>query len=188
MTADREGTTLFETAIGRCGLAWRNDAVVAVQIPERTDDATIARLAAKAGVSATSAGVGTVPPWVGEVVSGIVALLAGDDVDLTGVPVDLGTPGPLEEAVWATTRTIPRGSALTYGEVAARIGQPGAAQAVGRALGTNPCPIVIPCHRVVGAGGALTGFSAHGGVETKRRMLLIEGCPIVAPTLFDAIE
>ena len=84
--------------------------------------------------------------------------------------------------VYAVTRTVPPGETTSYGEVAARIGEPGAAQAVGRALGQNPFPIVVPCHRVVAADGRLTGFSAPGGIDTKRRMLEIEGA--TAPALF----
>ena len=84
--------------------------------------------------------------------------------------------------VFAVTRTVPPGETTSYGELAARIGEPGAAQAVGRALGQNPFPIVVPCHRVVAADGRLTGFSAPGGIDTKRRMLELEGA--LAPALF----
>ena len=72
-------------------------------------------------------------------------------------------------------RAIPPGSTLTYGEIARRLGDPGAAQAVGQAMGHNPWPIVVPCHRVLGAGGKVGGFSAPGGAKTKLRMLEIEG-------------
>jgi methylated-DNA-[protein]-cysteine S-methyltransferase len=83
-------------------------------------------------------------------------------------------------------RAIPLGEVLTYGQVAARLGDEGAARAVGRALGRNPFPIVVPCHRVIAAGGRLGGFSAEGGATTKRRMLVIEGAlPPTPPTLFD---
>ena len=81
-------------------------------------------------------------------------------LDLDGVPA-------FDQAVYAVARTIPAGETLTYGEIATRIGEPGAAQAVGQALGRNPCPIVVPCHRVLAAGGKLGGFSARGGVTTK---------------------
>ncbi len=84
--------------------------------------------------------------------------------------------------VYAVARAVPPGETITYGEIAERIGERGAAQAVGQALGRNPFPIVVPCHRVLAADGGLGGFSAHGGVATKRRMLAIEGAG--APTLF----
>jgi methylated-DNA-[protein]-cysteine S-methyltransferase len=118
-------------------------------------------------------------------IEAMTALLEGEPVDLTWVAIDLDAVGPFERSVYTVTRAIPAGSSLTYGEVARAVGEPEAAQAVGRALGANRWPIVVPCHRVLGAGGALTGFSAAGGVATKRRMLLIEGCPAVPPSLFD---
>jgi methylated-DNA-[protein]-cysteine S-methyltransferase len=86
-------------------------------------------------------------------------------------------------AVYAVARAIPPGETLTYGEVARRLGDPGSARAVGQALGRNPFAIIVPCHRVVAAGGATGGFSAHGGAATKRRILAIEGAGGDAPTL-----
>lgn len=177
-----EGATLFNTAIGRCGVGWRGDAISAVQIPERSDDVTLGRLTAKLDDRATTS---TTPASIVSAIEAMTALLEGEVVDLNFIDVDLGDPQPFDASVWEVTRTILHGASLTYGQVAERIGQPGAAQAVGRSLGSNPCPIVIPCHRVLGADGRLVGFSAHGGVETKRRMLLIEGCPAVPPSLFD---
>ena len=176
------GWRLFDTAIGRCGIAWRGEVVVGVQLPEDDDRATMRRLRAKAGGATAAVAPG---PTVAAAIESITSLLAGDDVDLGHVEVDLSTLGPFERSVLDLTRTIPRGEVRTYGEVARALGDPSAARAVGRALGANPVPIVVPCHRVVGAGGKLVGFSANGGIETKRRMLLIEGCPAVAPSLFD---
>ena len=188
------GIALFDTAIGRCGVAWRNDTVVGVQIPEASDQQTRRRLHLKlVGEAVAAPGPdpaptvlpATPPPPVEAAIEGMQALLDGDQVDLNFVDVDFGEAPDFETAVWEATRSIPPGSSMTYGELAVRIGRPGGAQAVGRALGANPCPIVVPCHRVIGVGGELTGFSAHGGTETKRTMLLIERCPAVPPTLFD---
>lgn len=185
--ADAIGTVLFDSAIGRCGVAWRGERVVAVQLAERSDRATLAGLRRAAGVTDDSeAGPAAEPPAA--IQAGIVAmteLLDGQQVDLNFVDVDISQCSDFDRAVYRVTRAIPPGQSLTYGEVAKRIGDPGAAQAVGRSLGANPSPIVIPCHRVLGAGGSLTGFSANGGVDTKRKMLLIEGCPAVPPSLFD---
>jgi methylated-DNA-[protein]-cysteine S-methyltransferase len=117
----------------------------------------------------------------------MTTLLSGERIDLTWVELDLTGVPDYHRRVYDVTRTIPAGSTMTYGEVARRIdpqAPPGTAQAVGQALGRNPCPIVVPCHRVLAAGGHLGGFSADGGADTKRRMLLIEGAPGVAPTLF----
>lgn len=90
------------------------------------------------------------------------------------LPLDLGGATDFEKKVWRAARKIPRGSVVTYGELARRIGQPGAARAVGRALGRNPVPVAVPCHRIVGANGRLTGFSAPGGVELKARLISYE--------------
>ena len=89
----------------------------------------------------------------------------------------------LARRVYEVARTIPPGATLTYGEIAARLELPGAARDVGQALGRNPFPLVVPCHRVVAAGGRLGGFSARGGAATKRRLLAIEGA--IAPDLFE---
>ena len=80
--------------------------------------------------------------------------------------------------VYEAARAIPPGNTLSYGDIAKRVGAPGAARAVGQALGRNPFPIVVPCHRVLAAGGKIGGFSAQGGVATKRRMLAIEGARV----------
>ena len=106
----------------------------------------------------------------------------GEPDDLVGIALDTAGVPEFNRRVYAVTRTVPPGETTSYGAVAARIGEPGAAQAVGRALGQNPFPIVVPCHRVVAADGRLTGFSAPGGIDTKRRMLEIEGA--TAPALF----
>ncbi len=178
------GMTLFDTSIGRVGIAWRDEVVIGVQLPELDDWATLRQLG---GTATTSDRLTTraAPPAIQTAIGAITSLLDGEAADLDGIDVDLDAVGPFNRAVYEVTRSIPPGDSLTYGEVAARIGEPGAAQAVGRSLGANPFPIVIPCHRVLGAGGRLTGFSAAGGVETKRKMLLIEGCPAVPPSLFD---
>lgn len=180
------GATLFDTALGRCGVSWVGTRLVGVQLPGDDDAGTLRRLT---GADPRLCGVGDghalAPPEIAAAIEGIRRLLGGDAVDLNVVDVDLDGAGAFERAVYAVTRSIPPGATLTYGEVARRVGQPGAARAVGRALGANPTPIVIPCHRVVGAGARLVGFSAAGGTATKRRLLLIEGAPVVPPSLFD---
>jgi methylated-DNA-[protein]-cysteine S-methyltransferase len=114
------------------------------------------------------------PPAIAHAVDGIRALLAGEMRDLSDITLDERGIPAFRRQVHALTRAIPPGQTRTYGEIAAALGQPGAARAVGRAEGDNPFPPIVPCHRVMGAGGEPTGFSAPGGVETKRRMLLIE--------------
>jgi methylated-DNA-[protein]-cysteine S-methyltransferase len=169
MTASA-GHLPFDTALGRCAVAWSADGITRVWLPEARGAAT----------------PGTAPPHILDAVRAITALLEGEPVDLTGVVLDLDGVPDFHLAVYAIARTIPAGHTLTYGEIAARLGDPGAARAVGQAMGANPCPIVVPCHRVTAAGGALGGFSAPGGATTKQRLLRIEGALAPAPlTLFD---
>jgi len=172
---------LFDTALGRIGLSWRDDVILAVQLPESDDETTMIRLARTVGMMTPAEPT----PAISAAMAAIVDLLDGRSADLDFIEIDLGERSAFDAAVYDVTRAIPAGESLTYGEVAERVGQPGAAQAVGRAMGANPVPIIVPCHRVLGAKGQLIGFSAAGGVETKRRMLLIEGCPAVPPSLFD---
>jgi methylated-DNA-[protein]-cysteine S-methyltransferase len=179
------GLNLFDTAIGRCGVAWGERGVTGVQLPEANAAATRARLRRRfAAVTEAPA-----PAYIRAVVEGIVAVLDGEPCDLGGVALDLRGVPPFHRRVYAVARTIPSGRTLAYGEVAARLGDAGAAQAVGQALGRNPFPVVVPCHRVLAAGGGIGGFSAGGGTATKRRMLELEGAPAIGGRpLFDAVE
>jgi len=164
------GFALFDTPIGRCGIAWSERGVAGVQLPETRDAETRARLARRF----PTAGEKPPPVDVEQAIDGIVDLLSGGASDLSGVVLDLGGVPVFERRVYQVLRTIPPGEAVSYGEIAARVGDPGAARAVGRALGRNPVPILVPCHRVVAADGGLGGFSASGGVTTKARLLRIE--------------
>ena len=173
------GYTLFDTALGRCAIAWGDRGIAAVELPAPDDAATLRRLRR----ALPGAREQTPPPAVTEAIAAIVRLFDGEPRDLDSIVLDMDGVPEFHRRVYDVARTIPPGETLSYGEVAARLGEPGAAQAVGRALGRNPFPIVVPCHRVLAANGALHGFSAPGGIETKRRMLAIEGAG--APTLFD---
>jgi methylated-DNA-[protein]-cysteine S-methyltransferase len=165
--------TLFETAIGTCGVAWGERGLTAVEFPRSDPEKTRARLARHATET------GDVPPDVRRAIDRVVALLAGESTDLAWVEVDFGEMPDFHRRVYELIRRIPPGATLTYGEIARRLGAPGGAQAVGQAMGRNPVPIVVPCHRVLGASSD-GGFSAPGGVETKRRMLAIEGATLFA--------
>ncbi len=178
------GFTLFDTAIGRCALVWRGEAIIGSQLPERDDSAARRRLAARFP-DATEAAP---PGFVSAAMADIVALLAGEPRDLAHLPLALDSVSSFNRRVYAVALTIPPGETLTYGEVAARIGEPGAARAVGVALGQNPFAPIVPCHRVLAASGRTGGFSAEGGVETKLRMLTIEKARTGAqPGLFEAL-
>lgn len=171
-------STLFDTAIGRCGIAWTEDGVAAIALPEPSDEAMVDYLA---GFGATPGQVGAV---AADAIDRIVALLDGRAVDMRSIPLVLDV-SEFDASVYTVCSEIPRGSTLTYGDIARRLGHPGAAQAVGGALGRNPVPIIIPCHRVLGAGTEVGGFSAPGGANTKQIILGIEGVPgFDEPTLF----
>jgi methylated-DNA-[protein]-cysteine S-methyltransferase len=178
------GSTVFDTAIGPVGLAWGEHGIVAAQLPEGDAAATRRRLARRVPRTVDA----EPPDEIRSVIARIVAVVSGEDADdLSDVVLDLDDVGAFEQRVYAAARTVGPGTTTTYGRIATELGDPAAAQAVGQALGHNPFPILVPCHRVVGAGGALVGFSARGGVETKRRLLVLEGAlPEPQPTLFDA--
>ncbi|MGL6208678.1 MAG: methylated-DNA--[protein]-cysteine S-methyltransferase, partial [Paracoccaceae bacterium] len=162
--------SLFPTPLGDCGIAWRGDTAVATCLPDQSSDDTGCRLAARTGAT-----TGEPPAAIRRAIASITALLEGEKTDLAFIDCDLGGTDPFATEVYLATRAIPVGQTLTYGAIAARLGDKRLARTVGQALGRNPLPIIVPCHRVVGASGSLTGFSAPGGINTKLRMLAIEG-------------
>jgi methylated-DNA-[protein]-cysteine S-methyltransferase len=162
--------TVFDTEIGVCGIAWSERGVAGVQLPEASAAATRARLERR-----YPSAVEALPtPAIEAAIRGVVALLACEASDLQQVELDLGGVADFNAAVYRIARSIPPGETLTYGEIAARLGAPALARDVGQALGANPIPIIVPCHRVLAAGNRAGGFSARGGVRTKLRLLEIE--------------
>jgi methylated-DNA-[protein]-cysteine S-methyltransferase len=177
------GYTLFDTTIGRCGIAWTTRGVLALRLPGATDHVTRRRLLDRS----VDAVEGAPPNEVQHAIDGVVALLEGTHVDLTGIDLDLTDVRSFHRRVYELARSIPPGTTRTYGELARELGGVDWSRDVGQALAANPIAIVVPCHRVVAANGEPGGFSAHGGVETKVRMLSIEGALAdPTPTLFDA--
>jgi methylated-DNA-[protein]-cysteine S-methyltransferase len=162
---------LFDTAIGHCGVAWSTRGVTRVQLPEADRDATERRLRKGAGAPV----FGEPPPQVEEAIDKIRRYLAGETIDFALVPLDLTGVGAFHRQVYDAARRIGWGQTATYGELARQAGAPGAARAVGQALGRNPVPIVVPCHRILASGGKVGGFSAFGGAATKERLLAMEG-------------
>jgi methylated-DNA-[protein]-cysteine S-methyltransferase len=155
----------FTTALGDCALDWDADGITGVHMPRLS------------GAREPHRPLDT-PAHVREAAELIVRLLAGESVDLAGISISHG--GRVEEfarRVYDATREVGPGETTTYGEIARALGDPSAARAVGAALGANPTPIIVPCHRVLAADGSLHGFSAPGGIRTKRQMLEIEGAP-----------
>ena len=158
-------TITFETALGRCGVRWSETGITSVLLPSPRLD------------TLPPGDVGDIPSFVRDAIAGMTAVLACEARDLRDVPVDHSRVDPFRRAVYAATREIEPGTTRSYGDVARAIGRPEGARDVGAALASNPTPIIVPCHRVVAASGALTGFSAPGGLATKRRMLELEGAP-----------
>ena len=180
--------SVFDTAIGPCGIVWSGAAICGVQLPEADAERTRARLRKRYGEMEEL----EPPPALVPVREAIVALLQEGAADFSSIELDMQRIPPFNRRVYAVARGIAAGHTLTYGEVAARLGdspdadalgQPTLPQAVGVALGQNPFPLIVPCHRVLAAGGKLGGFSANGGVATKQRLLEIEGAlpPAVKP-------
>ncbi len=174
---------LFDTAIGRCALVWRGGLVIGAALPEASDERARLFLARRfpAAVEADP------PPFAAEAIARIASLMAGGKTDLSDIRVD-PEGSSFDRNVWQAARRIPCGEVRSYGDIAREIGAPGAAQAVGIALGRNPVPIIIPCHRVLAADGGSGGFSAPGGVATKFRILEMEGAKRPGePELFDSL-
>lgn len=176
------GFALFDTPIGPCGIAWAGERIAGVSLPGADEAATRRRMQkAHPGFDELAP-----PAFVATVIARIRGVLEGAKDDLADVPLAMDGVADFNRRVYEVARAIPPGRTLTYGEVAARIGEPHASQAVGQALGHNPFAPVVPCHRVLAAGGRSGGFSAPGGVDTKLKMLEIERARIGnEPGLFD---
>lgn len=175
---------LFDTAIGRCGIAWGSHGIIGVQLPEKSEEQTRTRLMR---LCPTAEDVAPTKD-IRRAIDDIVALMRGEKRSLRALSLDMGRVPAFNARVYETARAIAPGQTRTYGEIARAIGQPNGARAVGQALGRNPFAIVVPCHRVVGANDRMTGFSANGGIATKMKLLLIEGWRADEPTLFDALH
>jgi methylated-DNA-[protein]-cysteine S-methyltransferase len=173
MSAQSTHHHLFDTAIGECGVAWNPRGLCGVQLPEKDRGQTELRLAVKC--HSTSAA--EVPPWIQSLISDIQRYLAGQPMDFSAITVDLGGVDDFRQKLYAALRGIGFGCTTTYGELARQLGSTDweGARDVGEAMGKNPMPVVIPCHRVLAAGGKLGGFSAYGGTTTKQKLLALEG-------------
>lgn len=154
---------VFDTRVGRCAIRWSDQGVTELRLPP-------ARLEPSGG---------DVPADIRAVIAAVRSLLEGEPVDLSSVRLDLRAVSGFERQVYEAARTIPPGATTTYGALATRIGHRGGARAVGRALGRNPVPLIVPCHRVLAADGKLGGFSAPGGLALKARLLAIEGATVL---------
>jgi len=176
--------TIFDTAIGRCGIAWGHTGIVGVQLPEAREIETRKRLFHLY----PDAREMRPPPNVEIAIEAIAALLRAEACDFSDVTLDMSGIHAFNQRVYQITREIPRGATLTYSDIAVTLGASGAAHAVAQAIARNPFVIIVPCHRVLEAGGYADKISPHGGLISKRRLLSIEGtgCPS-SKTLFDVL-
>jgi len=172
---------IFETPLGACGIAWkeqeisRNPPVVTFfQLPEATRNLTDSRIAASSGGRKAR----VPPPRIAGIIKKVQKHLRGELQDFLDIVVDLDGAGHFARQVYEAVRKIPAGRTRSYGELAADMNRPTASRAVGQALGRNPIPLIIPCHRVLARDKKPGGFSAYGGGETKAKMLEIEGVTI----------
>lgn len=176
---------LFDSDFGTTAIAWSADGLTRVQLPERTPAETEARMRRDGAVPTT----GPLPDHAAAAVSALQAYFASDGDTLATLRLDASIVSDFNAAIYRALRAVPRGETVTYGELARRVGSPGAARAVGMAMGRNPWPVIVPCHRVLASGNKMGGFSAPGGTRTKERLLALEGVSIgdpVLPGLFPA--
>ncbi len=155
----------FDTALGACAIAWEADRVTGFRLlPTRAE-----------------ADPAPPPDWVLAIVERVRRHLAGQPEDFTDVPYAWDTVSDFQRQIYEAALRVKSGRTISYGDLARAIGQgPAAARAVGTALGQNPWPLLVPCHRFVGADGRMTGFSAPGGIQTKLRLLALEGNQLFA--------
>ena len=174
--------SLFDTAIGICGIEWGPRGINGVQLPMGSEENIRNRIRQRHGDIAESSPTAEVQIAI----DGIVELLSGKPRTLREIALDLDGVPDFNRSVYDIARAIPPGETLTYGDIARRLGGVELSRDVGQALGRNPCPIVVPCHRVLAAGKKPGGFSANGGVATNLKMLAIEGAAVNhTPGLFD---
>ena len=164
------GHIVFETALGWIGVGWSANGVTHLQLPEKDRSATETRLLARGAASEAR-----IPPAVIQaVVDALTRYASGEKIDFSSAPLDLAGADDFRLVVYEQARRLGYGETTTYGGLCEGAGHPGMARETGAAMGSNPVPIIVPCHRVLAAGGKMGGFSAPGGVFTKRRLLDME--------------
>ena len=163
---------VFETAAGFCGIGWSDAGIACFQLPTRSAEATGRQLRRRL----PGAEAAVPPPEVASTVADARRYFGGEPVDFSAVRLDLGEQDPFFARIYEAARALAWGETTTYGALARDLGAgPEAARDVGQAMAKNPVALIIPCHRVLAAGGKLGGFSAPGGAAAKARMLALEG-------------
>lgn len=170
MESHGDGYCLFDTAFGVCGVGWSETGLTRLQLPCADVADTEGRLRRETGGAAAS----DPPGAISAVIADLQRYFAGEAIDFAPVGLDLAGASPTFRSIYAAAREVGWGETTSYGALARRVGSPGAARAVGRAMATNPVPIIIPCHRVLASDGRLGGFSAFGGTVQKERLLILE--------------
>jgi methylated-DNA-[protein]-cysteine S-methyltransferase len=177
-------SSLFETALGWIGIVWNDRGVTRLFLPGHDRAAMERRLSRHAGASGTpaeQASKAPPPQWVVDLIRSIERYAAGQEIDFSDAPVDLSGLDAFRLAIYDAARKLKFGETSTYGELAVRAGHAGLARETGQALGANPVPLIVPCHRILAAGGRIGGFSAPGGSTTKEKMLALEGVRVGPP-------
>lgn len=155
----------FETPLGSCGISWQEDKLTGFSLPPAPE----------------GSGGEIAPDWIREIVRDVQAHLGGQMRDFARLPYAWEQVTPFQRDVYIAALGVKPGEMRSYGQLTLAIGQPiAAARAVGTALGQNPWPLLVPCHRFVGADGKMTGFSAPGGISTKLKLLALEGSQLFA--------
>jgi methylated-DNA-[protein]-cysteine S-methyltransferase len=169
---------VFETAGGFCGIAWNDAGVTRFQLPTKSAEATerlLLRRIPGAEPAVPDAGVGAA-------IKAVERYFAGEEIDFSDVALDLEDQDDFFKRIYDAARRIGWGHTTTYGAIARELGAgPEAARDVGQAMAKNPVALIIPCHRVLAAGGKIGGFSAPGGSTSKARMLELEGVRLGPP-------
>ena len=176
--SEQQHYQVFETAAGFCAIAWNGTGITQFQLPSQTAEATGRNMRRRA----PDAVPGTPPPDVAKVIAAAQRYFAGEQIDFSDVRLDLDGQDDYFRRIYEALRRVGWGQTTTYGALAKQLGAgPKAAQDVGQAMATNPVPLIIPCHRVLAAGGKVGGFSAPGGSATKVKMLELEGVRLGPP-------
>ena len=176
---EQQGSMVFGTTMGFVGIGWSEKGLTRLCLFQ-VDRAAVERRLRRLG-AAEAADESNTPPWVAALVHDIRAYAEGEEIDFSTVPVDLSGVDDFHLAIYGAARRLSYGETTTYGELARRAGHSGLPRETGQALGANPVPLVIPCHRITAAGGKIGGFSAPGGSASKQRMLALEGVSIGPP-------
>ena len=178
MTNASHGYSVFETAAGFCAIGWSEAGIARFQLPDRDAGAAEQHMLRRLPGARRE----TPPPAIAAVIAAAQRYFSGEEVDFSAIEVDLAGQDEFFRRIYAATRAVGYGKTTTYGTLAKELGAgPEAARDVGQAMAQNPVPLIIPCHRVLAAGGKVGGFSAPGGSNSKLKMLALEGVDLSPP-------